>query len=338
MQPKTSWDLEWLTAPGSESLSFPRGWSDLERTEIPLPVGSGQGHIELYHLGQGMDLFRGIASFPPTMTGQLVSLAVAKGSVPEPMFGVHSARTGTAVIKERCAGAELILRRDITLFQHVAHLDFEFLVDASEEVEVTVITMGVPVLATLLGQAPADRLLQALGIPRLSSAATKVLPHTVTRSLHDTLPHGLEGQMRLLFSQAKTLEYLCALAAILVGGREPAQGDSKLVKAVGKLRTELLSLEGKVPSLSDLARSYGTSAKALSEAFRKQYGLSIYAFVSEHRLAEAHAALARTDTPMKALAASLGYSHVNNFIAAFRKKFGYPPGSVRKGQGGALPQ
>ncbi|NTW85245.1 MAG: AraC family transcriptional regulator, partial [Holophagaceae bacterium] len=38
---------------------------------------------------------------------------------------------------------------------------------------------------------------------------------------------------------------------------------------------------------------------------------------------------------MKALAANLGYSHVNNFIYAFKKKFGYPPGSVRKGLGGS---
>ena len=73
----------------------------------------------------------------------------------------------------------------------------------------------------------------------------------------------------------------------------------------------------------------------LDEAFRKRFGLSIYAFVSDHRLVEAHAALARTDIPMKALAANLGYSHVNNFIYAFKKKFGYPPGSVRKGLGSA---
>ena len=333
MQPKTSWNLEWLTDPGSESLSFPRGWSDLERTEIPLPEGRGKGHIELYHQGQGMDICRGTVSFPPAMTGQLVSMAVAQGSVPEPMFGVHSARSGTVVVKERCVGAELIFRKDITLFQHVAHLDFESLVDASEEVEVTVITMGVPVLATLVGQDSADRLLETLGIAKLSSAATKVLPHAVSRILHDTLPTGLSGQMRILFSQAKTLEYLCALSALLAGPAAAPRGDARLAKAVAALRTELQGLEGKVPNLSELAQKYGLSAKALTEEFRKQNGTSIYAFLSDFRLTEAHLALERTDIPMKALAANLGYSHVNNFIYAFKKKFGYPPGSVRKGQG-----
>ena len=335
MQPKTSWNLEWLTAPGSESLSFPRGWLDLEHREIPLPPGGGQGHIELYHLGQGMDIFRGTATFPPAMTGQLVSVAVARGSVPEPMFGVHSARSGTVVIRERCAGTELIFRKDITLFQHVAHLDFDSLVDASEAVEVTVITMGVPVLATLVGQDSADRLLETLGIAQLSSAATKVLPQAVSQILYDTLPSGLSGQMRLLFSQAKTLEYLCALSALLAGPAAAPRGEARLAKAVAALRTELQGLEGKVPNLRELAQKYGLSAKALNEEFRKQNGTSIYAFISDFRLTESHLALERTDIPMKALAANLGYSHVNNYIYAFKKKFGYPPGSVRKGLGSA---
>jgi AraC-like DNA-binding protein len=33
---------------------------------------------------------------------------------------------------------------------------------------------------------------------------------------------------------------------------------------------------------------------------------------------------------MKVIAERLGYSHVNHFITALKRKFGYPPGSVRK--------
>ena len=333
MQPNTSWDLQWLTAPESGALQFPRGWSDLERTQIPLPPGTGEGHIELFHLGQGMDIFRGTVTFEPAMAGQLVPMAEVKGTVPDPMFGVHSARLGHVTVRDRRAGKELSYHGESTLFQHVDRLDFQPLVSGSTEVEVTIITMGVPILANLLGEGPALALLRALGVETLSSAATRLLPHAVNRILHQTLPTGLSGQMRILFSQAKTLEYLCALSALLAGKETPARSTTKLLRTVADLRAELLGTEGKVPSLNDLARRYGLSAKALNEAFRNQYGTSIYAFVSDHRLAEAHAALERTDIPMKALAANLGYSHVNNFIAAFRKKFGYPPGQVRRGAG-----
>lgn len=335
MQPKTSWDLQWLTDPTSGGLQFPRGWSDLARTRIPLPPGTGEGYIELFHLGQGMDICRGTVTFDPAMAGKLVPMAEAKGTVPEPMFGVHSARLGHVTVRERCARVELSYQGETTLFQHVDRLDFQPLVSASHEVEITVITMGVPILCTLLGEGPALALLRALGVEALPSAATRALPHAVNRILHETLPSGLSGQMRILFSQAKTLEYLCALSSLLSGAAAPDRSTAKLVRTVADLRAELLGLEGKVPSLNDLARKYGRSAKALNDAFRSQYGSSIYAFVSDHRLGEAHAALEHTDIPMKALAANLGYSHVNNFIAAFRKKFSYPPGQVRRG-GGAV--
>jgi AraC-like DNA-binding protein len=33
---------------------------------------------------------------------------------------------------------------------------------------------------------------------------------------------------------------------------------------------------------------------------------------------------------MKALANQLGYSHVNHFITAFKRQFGYSPGTIRR--------
>jgi AraC-like DNA-binding protein len=52
--------------------------------------------------------------------------------------------------------------------------------------------------------------------------------------------------------------------------------------------------------------------------------------VSEQRLDQAYDALMTTDVPIKLIAVNLGYSHVNHFSNAFRKKFGYPPGSLRR--------
>lgn len=40
--------------------------------------------------------------------------------------------------------------------------------------------------------------------------------------------------------------------------------------------------------------------------------------------------LVETGLPMKVLASRLGYSHVNNFINAFKNRFGYSPGSLRR--------
>ncbi|MEI6389360.1 MAG: helix-turn-helix transcriptional regulator, partial [Spirochaetota bacterium] len=149
----------------------------------------------------------------------------------------------------------------------------------------------------------------------------------------ETLPHSLNGRMRILFSQAKTLEYLCALASHLNDRPNPNDTESRIQAITTELHRELLEHDGKIPLLSELAERYAMSARTLNDEFRKRFGMTISAFVVKHRLAEAHVALEHTKTPMKFLSANLGYTHVNHFITAFRKRYGYPPGSLRRGQG-----
>ncbi|MGI9211733.1 MAG: response regulator transcription factor [Methylococcaceae bacterium] len=96
------------------------------------------------------------------------------------------------------------------------------------------------------------------------------------------------------------------------------------------VRDYLMQREGKLPRLNALASQFGLSARGMNEAFIQEYGQSISAFINDYRLTQAHAALMQSDTPMKQLAARLGYSHVNHFINAFKRKFGYSPGSLRK--------
>jgi len=72
-----------------------------------------------------------------------------------------------------------------------------------------------------------------------------------------------------------------------------------------------------------------TAAK-LNQSFQKKYDQSIYSFLSNQRLDQAHQALLDSDIPLKTLAHKIGYSHVNHFITAFKKKFGVTPGSLKK--------
>ena len=71
-------------------------------------------------------------------------------------------------------------------------------------------------------------------------------------------------------------------------------------------------------------------ASKLNQSFIKKYDQSIYSFLTNQRLDQAHEALLKTGIPMKILAHKIGYSHVNHFITAFKKKFGVTPGSLRK--------
>jgi AraC-like DNA-binding protein len=90
--------------------------------------------------------------------------------------------------------------------------------------------------------------------------------------------------------------------------------------------------DAEVPSLDALARRYCTSARTLNDDFKEVVGQSIFAFVTRRRLGQAHVLIQETEIPLKQVSARLGYTHVNHFSAAFRRVFGYPPGSLRRGR------
>jgi AraC-like DNA-binding protein len=74
---------------------------------------------------------------------------------------------------------------------------------------------------------------------------------------------------------------------------------------------------------------FGISVRRLNNEFAGEYGVPIYAFISEWRLNAAYLAIHDSDIALKTLAERLGYAYVN-FNAAFKKQFGHPPGQLRR--------
>ena len=85
--------------------------------------------------------------------------------------------------------------------------------------------------------------------------------------------------------------------------------------------------------IGELAFRVGISPRKLNEAFRKACGMTVFAWLAEWRLSHAAELLREGRRPIKEIAASFGYRHVNNFTNAFTRKFGISPARYRK-QGG----
>lgn len=73
-----------------------------------------------------------------------------------------------------------------------------------------------------------------------------------------------------------------------------------------------------------------SAIRTLNSEFTAAYGQPVMEFITGYRFQRARTTIQNTTIPLKVLAELLGYSHVNNFINAFRKKYGYPPGALRK--------
>lgn len=114
-------------------------------------------------------------------------------------------------------------------------------------------------------------------------------------------------------------------------------GELKAAERARSVQQQLISTKGKLPSMEELATQYGCSIRTLNSDFLAEYGQTIQVYMTEYRYNLAHTAVQQTTIPLKVLSEQLGYSHVNHFIAAFRNRFGYTPGTLRKredGEGG----
>ena len=144
----------------------------------------------------------------------------------------------------------------------------------------------------------------------------------------------MNGRPRKLFAQARILEFIGALQDHFVRAQRRRPATLRRKETLARLHGDLSNLQGKVPSLDELSKEYGVPARTLNDAFQEEFGCSIAAHVTLVRMREARRALEESDVTMKAIAGRLGYSHVNNFISAFRRHFRVTPGSLRpRGQG-----
>jgi AraC-like DNA-binding protein len=325
--------FEWLSQTGdaiegTENRSFGEpGWVD-----YPMPLEVGKGGYESFELAIGMTLVRSTIDFSPLVLGRLVPMMAVDAQFKEPSFQVMALRGLHGSVQETYPPANLTISTGVDLFRYTEHYISNFSADGTFSGEVSHFSVGRSVLNQLIGDDVAESLLTELNVAHVPSITVRPIPIPISQLMFNALTPTLIGATRLLFSQAKLLEYLAELVRHVCGGPEgtpePNQQSRKRVRA---LHAQLVASEGRLPTLDALAQEYSRSAKLLNDEFKQEFGQSIYAFMVDYRLIQAHAALKHSGITIKQLAAKVGYSHVNNFTAAFTRKFGYPPGSLRRG-------
>lgn len=83
-------------------------------------------------------------------------------------------------------------------------------------------------------------------------------------------------------------------------------------------------------TLCQLAREVGTNTDVLKKGFKHLYGQTIHQYWLSASLAKAKSLLLTTAEPVKAIAASCGFSNYPHFIQCCRKRWGCTPGALRK--------
>lgn len=152
--------------------------------------------------------------------------------------------------------------------------------------------------------------------------------------IHEIMNNKLTGGLKLLFLQSKCVELLTLQVQMYEDNRGR---DSQIIcrsdydkDCIHFAKDYLLQHAQEPPSLIELAKIAGVNEFKLKQGFREVFNTTVFGYLSDHKLNKARELLLGGQTPIKDIAEQLGYSSVQHFNNAFRKKFGVPPGKVRK--------
>ena len=143
--------------------------------------------------------------------------------------------------------------------------------------------------------------------------------------------HYKEG-LKLMFLQSKCIELLVLQAEAFEKAIAKKQ-NALLQSAYDKdciyfARDYLVKNILQPPSLTELARICGVNEFKLKQGFKGIFNNSVFGYLNDYKLNSAREMLFE-GKPIKAIAAELGYSSVQHFSTAFRKKFDTSPGRMR---------
>jgi len=303
--------------------------NQLQHVDYPIPKELGSGYYEQLEVIPGCTVFQGIHKFTKKASGRLYPLGQFKNQFTEELFITQTIQGSICCHREAIPRIELIYQHGVDFFRYAKELDLVPFIDASSNSVMSGASITKSKLDKLVGKKSANLILKKLELQNTPSVRVATIPSYVNRPLRESLSPSLTGDLQKLYGQSKVLEYFCGLINYL-DGPELIEHNSNDKKVTLQLKEDLLKLEGKIPTLEKLGAKYGISSKKLNQDFQSEFGQSIYSFINQHRLDQAYEALRTTAVPIKAISAKLGYSHVNNFIAAFTKKFGHAPGALRK--------
>jgi len=301
----------------------------IRKFQFPYSPELATGYTEHLEISNGITLIKSTHHFNNEDRPPEFALGKYQVAFSSPTFISHMVHTGCVSLFDNTKKGLHKRTPDFDMFGRFDFLDVEQILFTEEDIFLSALFISEIELFNLLGSETAENLYTNLDLFQNYEYREIKIPFTISNKIANCTPDHLEGNMRSLFAQSIILQYLLELNLYISSSKSFLKNLEKDHFNVAALRTELLQVTADIPNLAELSKKYNVSPGKLNQAFIKKYDQSIYTFLSSQRLDQAYQALIDTDVPMKILAHKIGYSHVNHFITAFKKKFGVTPGSIR---------
>ncbi|MBV8252461.1 MAG: helix-turn-helix transcriptional regulator [Chitinophaga sp.] len=140
-----------------------------------------------------------------------------------------------------------------------------------------------------------------------------------------------QGGLKKLFLQSKALELLalqCSQASE-VTDRRTRQVSASDRERLDHARSILQANVQQPPTMAQLARMTGLNEFKLKSGFRDIYNNTVFGYLSDFRLEQARILVLEAKQSLTDIAEDAGFSSLQHFSNAFRKKFGVSPSKLR---------
>jgi AraC-like DNA-binding protein len=142
-----------------------------------------------------------------------------------------------------------------------------------------------------------------------------------------------QGGHKKLFLQSKVIELL-ALQCEQQEQAETLRKEKFALSAADReriyfARDFLLTNMQTPPSLTELSRAAGLNEFKLKNGFRQVFDNTVFGYLNDHKMEHARQLLQSAVQSVTEIAEELGFSSVQHFSTAFRKKFGVSPVQLR---------
>jgi AraC-like DNA-binding protein len=145
-----------------------------------------------------------------------------------------------------------------------------------------------------------------------------------------------QGITKRMYLQAKVLELITLQLAPFLAEQGKQQPSPRLkgatIARIQHAREILLSRLENPPSLLELADLVGVSPTTLKRGFKILFGTSVFAYLIDKRMVYAEQLLRQSNRSVAEVANLVGYSHLGNFAAAFKQRYGITPSQCLLGK------
>ena len=145
-----------------------------------------------------------------------------------------------------------------------------------------------------------------------------------------------QGLVKKVYLEAKVLELMALRLQQDMAGEIIQCHEYKpkrtVVEQIYQAKEILESHLENPPSLLELAEEVGLSLYQLKQSFPKVFGKSVFQYSHQYRMERARLLLYESNMRVADVANCVGYSHLGQFSAAFKRMFGISPRDCLKGK------